>query len=189
MEIVLAIIIGFLFGYALYQVGASSSVNILKMLRLHDLTLMKIIVFAIGFASVMLSIFGLINWIDLTHLSVKASHLGVVIGGLLFGIGFGTIGTCPGTCVTSAGSGGGKKAIAMIFGGILGAWLFSITYGFWQGLGLFDIMDLGSLTWFNISSEYPSVFDIGFGGLLAIGLVFMIIAYILPVKPTFAKSK
>lgn len=46
---------------------------------------------------------------DLSHLSVKATNLGVLIGGLIFGIGFGWIGSCPGTCVAASGSDGIKK--------------------------------------------------------------------------------
>jgi len=143
MQIVLAIILGTIFGAVLYWVGASSPKKLIAMLRLEDLTLMKIIVFAIGFASVLLSVFSLLGWFNIGHLSVKAMNLGVVIGGLLFGIGFGTVGTCPGTCVAAAGSGGAKKAISAILGGLFGAWLFSVTYGFWKNIGLFQTMDLG----------------------------------------------
>ena len=102
MQIVLAIILGALFGAVLYWVGASSPKKLIAMLRLEDLTLMKIIVFGIGFASALLSLFGLLGWFNVSHLSVKATNLGVVLGGLLFGIGFGTVGTCPGTCVICA---------------------------------------------------------------------------------------
>ncbi|NCB31753.1 MAG: hypothetical protein EOM66_10145, partial [Clostridia bacterium] len=160
MEIVLAIILGCLFGAALYWVGASSPKKLTAMLRLEDLTLMKIIVFAIGFASVLLSVFSLLGWLNVAHLSVKATNLGVVIGGLLFGVGFGTVGTCPGTCVAAAGSGGAGKAISAILGGLFGAWLFSMTYGFWKDLGLFQVMDLGKLTLFQISEKFPSVFSV-----------------------------
>lgn len=51
MQIVLAIILVTIFGAVLYWVGASSPKKLIAMLRLEDLTLMKIIVFAIGFAS------------------------------------------------------------------------------------------------------------------------------------------
>ena len=181
MQIVLAIILGTIFGAVLYWVGASSPKKLIAMLRLEDLTLMKIIVFAIGFASVLLSVFSLLGWFNIGHLSVKAMNLGVVIGGLLFGIGFGTVGTCPGTCVAAAGSGGAKKAISAILGGLFGTWLFSVTYGFWKNIGLFQTMDLGKLTLFQISEKYPAVFDIGYWGLLAVGIIFMAIAALLPV--------
>ncbi len=180
MNVVLAIILGFLFGYALYWVGASSPKKLIAMLRLEDLTLMKIIVFAIGFASVLLSLFCLLGWFNINHLSIKTTNLGVIIGGLLFGIGFGTVGTCPGTCVAAAGSGGAKKAISAILGGLLGAWLFSLTYEFWFDLGLYSSMNLDKLTLFKISDKFPSVFSIGYIGLLVVGILFIIIAFLIP---------
>lgn len=180
MQIVLAIILGALFGAVLYWVGASSPKKLIAMLRLQDFTLMKIIVFGIGFGSILLSVFSLLGWFNISHLSVKATNLGVIVGGLLFGIGFGTVGTCPGTCVAAAGSGGAKKSLSAILGGLLGAWLFSLTYGFWKNIGLFSTMDLGKLTLFQISDKFPFVFSIGYGGLLIVGTIFILIAYLLP---------
>lgn len=180
MKVVLAIILGMLFGSVLYQSGASSPKKLVAMLRLEDFTLVKIIVFAIGFSSVLLSVSNLLGFFNTSHLSVKGTNLGVVIGGLLFGIGFGTVGTCPGTCVAAAGSGGAKKAFSAVLGGLFGAWLYSVTYGFWKGLGLFQIMDLGKLTLFHISDQFPSVFPVGYGGLLATGLVLILAALLIP---------
>lgn len=180
MLIVLALVLGGFFGYALYYTGASSPRNIVSMLRLRDLTLMKIIVFAIGLASFLLSIFGLFGIINLNHLSVKATNLGVITGGLLFGLGFGTVGTCPGTCVAAVGSGGYKKAFAALVGGLVGAWLFSMTYGFWKNVGLFSTMNLGKVTLFKISDKFASVFSFGFPGLLIVSILFMAAAFLLP---------
>ncbi len=180
MEIVIAIAMGMLFGFALYNAGASSPTKIISMLRLQDLSLMKIIIFGIGFASIMMSIFALIGWFNIGHLSIKATNLGVVLGGMLFGIGFGTIGTCPGTCVAAGGSNGGKKAASSIIGGLTGALIFSLTYEFWINLGIFSIFDLGNLTLFNISEKFPSVINIGFEGLLVIGALFIVISVIIP---------
>ena len=56
MMIVLAILLGGFFGFALYKVGAANMDNLISMLSFQNLTLMKIIVFAIGLASVLLSI-------------------------------------------------------------------------------------------------------------------------------------
>ena len=55
MKIVLAIILGFFFGYVLYLTGAASPKRLIAMLRFEDSTLMKIILFGIGFASALLS--------------------------------------------------------------------------------------------------------------------------------------
>ena len=182
MENVLAIILGLLFGYVLYWVGASSPKKLIAMLRLQDLSIMKIIVFGIGFASVLLSVFCMLGLCNTDHLSVKGVHLGVIIGGLFFGIGFGTVGTCPGTCVAATAGGGFRKALSAVLGGLLGAWAFSMTYGFWKSRGLFAVMDWGKLTLFQISDKYPSVFSIGYAGLLLVGILFIAVAFFLPVN-------
>ena len=180
MKLVLAVILGALFGAVLYRTGASSPRKLIAMLRLQDLSLMKIILFAIGLASVLLSLSGLLGFLNLGHLSVKSTNLGVVVGGLLFGIGFGTVGTCPGTCVAASGSGGYQKAFSAVVGGLTGAWVFSATYSFWKDLGLFAALDWGRLTLFRISDSFPSVFSLGYAGLLVQGLVFIAAAFVLP---------
>lgn len=181
INILFAILLGGFFGFALYYVGATGFSHISKMLRLEDLSLAKIILFAIGFSSVLLSISALLGLFDISHLSVKSMNLGVIIGGIIFGIGFGGAGTCPGTCVGSIGGIFGiKKAISAVIGGLFGAFIFSLLYGTFRDMGLFEVLDYGKITLFNISKKYPSVFNIGFIGLLITGLLFMGVAYILP---------
>ena len=107
-------------------------------------------------------------------------NLGVIIGGLLFGIAFGAVGTCPGTCVGAIGSNSVKRAVAAVIGGLVGAFAFSMSYGYLKELGLFETLNMGKLTLFNISDKYPSVFNAGFVGLLIVGILFMGAAYILP---------
>lgn len=180
MKIFLAILLGGFFGFALAYVGATAFRSIIKMLRLEDLSLAKIILFAIGLSSVLLSLSAMLGIFDISHLSVKTMNLGVIIGGLMFGVAFGSIGTCPGTCVGAIGSDGVKKAISVIIGGLLGAFTFSLSYGYFKGLGLFETLNMGKLTLFNISEKFPSVFNIGFIGLLAVGILFMVAGYFLP---------
>lgn len=181
MEILLAILLGAFFGFALTTVGATTFNKILKMLRLEDLTLAKTILFAIGFSSVLLAMANALGIFDISHISIKTMNLGVIIGGLLFGIAFGAVGTCPGTCVGAIGSRKSvKKGIVAILGGLAGAFTFSITYGYFKEIGLFDALDLGKLTLFNISEKYPSVFGVGFIGLALVGVLFMTGAYLLP---------
>ncbi|WP_195986862.1 YeeE/YedE thiosulfate transporter family protein [Clostridium sp. D53t1_180928_C8] len=183
MNIILAILLGVFFGFALYYVGATGFSNISKMLRLEDLSLAKIILFAIGFSSILLSISAMLGIFDISHLSIKSMNLGVIIGGLIFGIGFGLAGTCPGTCFGSLGGVFGiKKAISGVIGGLFGAFTFSISYGYFKELGLFNSLDYGKITLFNISDKYPAVVNVGYIGLLILGVLFMLGAYLLPEK-------
>lgn len=179
MNILLAILLGGFFGFALYYSGAAHYKKIISMLTLRDLTLMKIIVFGIGFAATLASLAAMIGVLDISHFSIKTMHLGVVVGGLLFGIGFGWAGSCPGTCVAASGLGIGKS-FSTIIGGLLGAFFFSLSYGFFEKLGLFSSFNLGKLTLFNLSEKFPSVLQIGFGGLFVLGLLFITAAVLLP---------
>lgn len=82
-------------GFALFLAKATNFNKILKMLRLEDLSLAKIIIFAIGFSSVLLSLSNALGLFDISNLSVKTMNLGVVLGGLLFGFAFGSIEKFP----------------------------------------------------------------------------------------------
>ncbi|MDO5518635.1 MAG: hypothetical protein Q4F66_13850, partial [Clostridium sp.] len=140
------------------------------------------ILFAIGLSSTILSITGMLGILDISHLSIKSMNLGVITGGLIFGVAFGSVGTCPGTCVGALGSNGIKKGISAVLGGLLGAFIFSLTYGAFKRIGLFSTFDLGKKTLFNISSNFPSVFNIGFSGLLITGILFMAFSLAIPKK-------
>ncbi len=71
--IILAIVIGAAFGFALDRVGATNPNLIIGMLRLGRMHLMKTILLGIGTGSVLL--FGglLLGLVDPGHLSVKAA--------------------------------------------------------------------------------------------------------------------
>lgn len=88
---------------------------------------------------------------------MKGTHLGVIIGGLIFGVGFGWAGTCAGTCVADSSSGGFKKSISVIIGGLVGAFMYSLSYESLNNSGLFHVMNIGKLTLFNISAKFTSV--------------------------------
>lgn len=180
MKILLAILLGAFFGYALYKVGATSPKKLLSMLRLEDLHLAKVILFAIGFSSVLLYLANLIGIFNLDHLSIKTMNTGVILGGIIFGLGFGSAGTCPGTCVGAASGDNLKKAISTILGGLTGAFAFSMSYASLKSIGLISSLDMSKLTLFNLSPEFPSLFNLGFTGLLITGVLFMGGSLILP---------
>lgn len=187
MNILLAIMLGGLFGFALYKSGASNPKRLLSFLRLEDLTLAKVILFGIGFSSILIVITNSLGLFNISNFSIKSVNLGVLIGGLIFGIGFGSVGTCPGTCVAAAGGVDFKKALSAILGGLFGAFSFSLSYGWFENLGLFRAMDYGKITLFQISDKYPSVFSLGFLGLFLAGALLVAIAWFVPKKP-FEKS-
>ena len=85
MSIILAIIIGGLFGFVLDRVGATNPGYIIRMLNLSNLHLLKTIMLAIGTASLLMFLGILSGLVDPGHMSVKTAYFGVFIGGILLG--------------------------------------------------------------------------------------------------------
>ncbi len=128
LDLLIALLIGVGFGFALEQAGFSSSRKLAGMFYGYDTTVIKVfftaaIVALVG--SQLLSYFGLLNlnMVFVNEYYVWAS----IIGGIIMGAGFIMGGFCPGTglCALSIG-----KIDAMIFflGGLTGAFLFAETY-------------------------------------------------------------
>lgn len=186
ITIIKALFNGILFGLALYIVGATNRKNLLEMLQLRDLKLMKIILFAIGFASVLIFASLYLGILPEDRFNIKAMYMGVIPGAAILAFGFGFIGLCPGTSIGALTS-GYKKAIVVILGGIFGSYLFAKSYVFFESMGLFKPLMGGKTTLFKISENYPALWEIGPWGGILVGILFMGIALILPKK--FTKSK
>ncbi len=181
MNIVLAIILGIIFGFALQRVGATNPQNIINMLRLKDLHLMKAIFFAIGISSALLFLLMTAGVINAGHLSVKSSYIGVIVGGALLGLGFAVAGYCPGTGLTALAD-GRKDALFFIGGGLLGALIYTMVYGSIKGSWLFNTISGGKVMLATGSDKFQALLPVIPGTLLAvtIGIVFMLIAWKLP---------
>ncbi len=185
MEIFLAIFLGTLFGFVLHRVGASNPENILNMLRLTDLSLMKAILLAIGVSSIGLFLLMAAGVIDAGHLSVKDSYVGVVIGGAILGLGFGTAGYCPGTGLAGIGD-GRRDAVAFVLGGLVGAFAYMVTYPAWKASGLLDDILGGKTTLAVTGNDAYGALLTGVPGwlvALVIGAMFVAIAWALPSTP------
>lgn len=185
-EILLAILLGGSFGFILHKVGATNPNKIVGFLRLTDLHLAKVILFAIGFSSLLLFALMAVGIIDPTHISIKASYAGVIVGGAIFGIGFGLGGYCPGTTLSALGS-GRKDSIFMILGGLVGAWVYVLVFGWLESKmsWLFDKIAGGKVSLAATGNDaYPALID-GFSGILVAGIIallFMGGAALLPSK-------
>lgn len=132
MEIALGCFLGALFGFVLHRIGAANPDQIIGMLRLRDLHLMKAILFAIGFSSLMLFAGLAIGFIDPAHVSIKAASVGVIIGGVLLGVGWGAAGFCPGTGWAAVAD-GRKDAVFFVLGGLVGALAYMLSFPIFEG--------------------------------------------------------
>ena len=181
MSIILAIVIGFLFGFILQKIGASNPQKIINMLRLKDLHLMKTILFAIGLSNLLLFTLLLFGIVDVSHLSIKSSYVGVFIGGGIMGLGWAISGFCPGTGLVALGE-GRKDALSFFLGGTIGALFLILIYGKIKDTFLFS--NLGgkmTLAVTNVKGS-PAVFSSIPGIFVAggIGILFIVIALVLP---------
>lgn len=134
------IIWGFIFGAILQYARLNRFDTIAGMAVLQDFTVAKTIAFAVGLGMLLLQAEIYLGWADY---HVKPFILiGIVAGGLLFGMGMAILGYCPGTVAISLGQ-GNLDALVGIVGGLCGSLLFAMVY---PSLSLLLGPDLGSLS-------------------------------------------
>lgn len=140
-QLVLGMLFGILFGFLLQKGGVAKYHILIGALLLEDFTVVKVMLTAIVVGS--LGIFTLYA-MGLVKLHVKPTRYGAnIIGGLLFGIGFGLIGYCPGTGAAALGQ-GNWDAIPGVIGLIAGAYLFA-ELSSWLGKTVMTWGDRGKL--------------------------------------------
>lgn len=184
MQILLALIIGSLFGFVLHRVGASNPQNIINMLRLKDFHLMKVILLAIALSSAALFIGLVAGVIDSSHLSVKTSYWGVIVGGALLGIGWAVAGYCPGTGIAAIGE-GRKDAIVFALGGLVGALIYMLSYSSIENTFLLDKVFGGkSMLAFIPNLKFQGLIEVipGLWLVLIIAMILAGIAFVLPAR-------
>ncbi|MBN1841439.1 MAG: YeeE/YedE family protein [Deltaproteobacteria bacterium] len=119
------LIAGILFGFLLQKAGVIRYDKQLGAMRLMDMTIVKFML-----SSILVSMVGVYILFDLglAKLSVKPTILGGnIVGGLIFGGGWGLLGYCPGTAVGALGE-GRWDGLWGILGMLAGAALFAEVY-------------------------------------------------------------
>jgi uncharacterized protein len=125
MSLIYALLVGIAMGALIQRVGASSPAMILKALRLENLAIIKFMATTIAVGTV--GAYLLATMMPM-HFDIKPTYVvGVIAGGVIFGIGFAVGGYCPGTCVVGIGE-RRKDAWFALMGGITGALLFTLVY-------------------------------------------------------------
>lgn len=184
MEILLALVVGAAFGFALDRVGAANPNRIIGMLNLTDLHLMKTIFTAIGVGSILMFGGQMIGLVDVGNMSVKAAHLGVLLGGAILGAGFAVAGYCPGTGLAALAT-GRRDALAFVIGGLAGAGAYAAAYAWVSSTGVLEDIAGGEATLGAVpDAGYPALIE-GLPGDVAglvLGVAMIVIAALLPHK-------
>jgi len=122
------ILFGLLFGFLLSRAGATSYEFYSGLFLLADLQLLWVILFAVltGITGIALfkyyQVHSLLNHMPL-NVNGRSWKSGLVIGALIFGIGWGISGTCPGTAPAMVAQ-GQLPALFTIFGIGIGTWIY-----------------------------------------------------------------
>lgn len=151
---IIALIIGFGFGFVLEQAGFSSTKKLVGLFYGYDFTVLKVF-FTAGITAMIgvlvLAHFGLL---DLKLIYVNPTFLwSAIIGGLIMGAGFIIGGFCPGTSVCAAAI-GKVDAMVFIFGSLIG--IFAFTEGYPWLEKLYMAHNAGALefdAWLGVSKE------------------------------------
>lgn len=153
-------ITGILFGFLLQRGQVLRYDKQLGALRLLDMTIVKFML-----SSILVAMVGvyLLYYLGQVKLSVKPTELGGnIIGGLIFGVGWGLFGFCPGTAVGAVGE-GRWGALWGIVGMLVGAALFAEAHPF---------LKQTVLTWGNLGKiTLPQVLGVNHWAVMVIFII------------------
>lgn len=151
-KLTFGLITGFILGFTIQKARLVRYDIIVGQLRLKDFTMLKLILTASMVGMVGIYFF---NDIGILKLSVKPTLLAAnIIGALIFGIGFGLLGYCPGTSVGAVGEGRTDAFWGGVLGMLVGAALYAELYHHLKG----NVLTWGSYGKITI----PSVLGVGF---------------------------
>ena len=129
MAILLPLVLGVFFGFALNKAGLTKYNKIVNQFRLSDMAVLKFMMTALVVAGIGLIILHGLGWVNFPV--VPATYVaGNLAGGLIFGVGMSLAGFCPGTCVAGAGEGKVDYLFPGILGFFVGALIYGLTYQF-----------------------------------------------------------
>lgn len=165
----IGLLTGVAFGAILLRAGASSFSLIVNMLRLKNLTVMKFFFLAIGVGSVGMY---LVDAFDTAHIGIAPFYpLGMIVGGIIFGIGWAVSGYCPGTVLVAMAQGKIDAAITVL-GGLVGAATLAFTWDYIKPV-LVDPLNYGSKSIPDLLNGRPLIVAIALGIIAAVFVTYL----------------
>ena len=146
-SMVVAFVLGFLFGTALEKAGFGSSRKLTAQFYLHDWAVFKVMFTAVVTALVLTAAAAALGLMDVGKMFIPGTYLWPqIVGGLLLGVGFVVGGYCPGTSVVSVAS-GKIDGMVYVLGFFSGLFLFPLAFPALEGL--YNAGSLGVITLYD----------------------------------------
>ena len=188
-DTMMVIFIGLLFGFSLYWSGVSHRRRARSSIRMENLTIARILLYAIGYAMVLLALCRYVVGYDEANIAIKSMDFGVVLGGFIFGLGLGVIGNCSVISLAALPYEHKCKTLGIILGGGLGYWLFKHTAYYWINLGIYDLWNYGQMTLYKMNDFIDYVLPFITKGQYIINKVVHFIKSYLPIIPKIINAK
>lgn len=173
MDLVLGLVIGVVFGYILRRSRVATNGCIRGALALVDFHMLKLLLTAVGVTLIL--VFPL-STLGIVHFSIKTTYVvGVLLGGLIFGVGMAVAGFCPGTMLVAL-PGGNRSFWWAVAGGFVGSFAYALVYSPLKPL-LITPLNYGKLTlpdWLGLNPVVAA---------LVVGALLLIVAYLLDRLP------
>jgi hypothetical protein len=174
MQLFFGLLMGIVFGFLLHKGGVTKYDVILGQLRLMDFTVLKIML-----SAVIVTMLG-ISYLypkQKIQLHVKAGSIkNAVIGGLLFGIGFGTLGYCPGTIAGAVGNGYLDGLLGGMLGIIIGSGVYAAMYSTLKSKKIITEDRFSEKTLFEVFEGNPFRYTLPISGVLAVMMIILEVA-------------
>ncbi len=152
IQLIIGLVIGIIFGFLLQKGGVTKYDVMICQLLLTDFTVIKVMLTAMTVG--MLGVH-LLRSFGIAQLHPKPGSLGsTVIGGLIFGVGFGILGYCPGTMAGAVGQGSLDALLGGVVGMIIGAGLFAEFFPKLEK-SILNRGDFGEMTWPQLANMNP----------------------------------
>jgi rhodanese-related sulfurtransferase/uncharacterized membrane protein YedE/YeeE len=169
--LVVAVLIGFGFGFVLERAGFGRATKLAAQFYMTDMTVFKVMFSAIVTAMLGLVIVSGMGFADIGEISRQIASWTyfwpMLTGGLLLGVGFIISGYCPGTSVVSASSGNIDGAVT-VAGVAIGSLLYSFLLEIPSFAQFHNGSELGPVFLYELLGIPPSVLALGIA-LMAIG--------------------